>query len=270
MLISKSPEIYRVRLKMPFNLKHINCYAIKGPKGWDIVDAGHNTNDNKKIWQMFMKQYQISKSEVRSIYITHHHRDHFGLANWLQQITGAPVYVSPEEVESISRSLHHSEQWVMALAEMYRKHGTPPDLAAWLSEEISQIVEYNDCLPQISLIENGDIVQLGQYNFRVLQTPGHSDGHISLYNEQQGMMFTGDHLLPDISTIIGWWPGAHPDPLNDYLKSLQVIKDLFCPILLPGHGNLFTNMPERIEQLNTHHTEMVNVSVIKFLVSESV
>ncbi len=263
MLINKLPEIYRIRLTMPFKLNHINCYAIKGINGWGIIDTGLNTSYNKVTWQMFMKEHRIIKGEVRGIFITHHHRDHFGLAGWLQQITGAPVYVSPEEVDSINCTIQNSGQYVKAVAETYKKHGAPPDLVALLSAEISQMIEYNDCLPKVSFVENGDIVRLGQDNFKVLLTPGHSDGHISFYNEQQGILFTGDHLLPEIVTSICLWPGAHPDPLNDYLNSLQVIKDLYCPILLPAHGNLFTNMTERIEQLKNHHTKMLN-AIIKF------
>lgn len=218
-----------------------------------------NTNGNKETWLRFLKEHRIRKGEVRGIYVTHHHRDHFGLAGWLQQITGAQVYVSADEVDAINRALRHAEQYVESVAEVYKKLGTPPGLIDQLNEEASQMIAYNDILPELNFIENGEAVQFGQYTFTVLLTPGHTDGHICFYNERQSIVFTGDHLLPDIASSIFLLPGAHPDPLDNYLKSLQVIKDLSCRLLLPGHGNLFTNIPERIEQLNTHHAEMLNV-----------
>lgn len=258
-LVTKSPEIYRIKLKMPFKLNHNYCYAVKGATGWDIIDAGLNLHVNKQAWLNFFQDHGIGKGEVKGIYITHHHRDHFGLAGWLQQITGAPVYVSPQEVELIRSAFQNNEQYTIDVAVMYKRHGAPPELIEQLIENMSQAVAFVDSLPKISLLEDKAVVQLGHDNFLVLITPGHTDGHVCFCNEEKGVMFTGDHLLPKIASSICWWPNGNHDPLKSYFQSMQLIKDLRCGILLPGHGDPFANIPERIDQLNTQNSGMLKV-----------
>jgi len=87
----------KLRLPLPFRLDHVNCYAVKGRDGWTIVDAGLNYDPARKAWLEFMDRHGFSAGEITGIYITHYHPDHYGAAGWLQQLSGAPVHMSPTD-----------------------------------------------------------------------------------------------------------------------------------------------------------------------------
>lgn len=258
--------IHRVRLPLPFRLDHVHCYAIEGRDGWAIVDAGLNYEPARRAWFDFMRAHNFGPGEITGIYLTHYHPDHYGASGWLQQLSGAPVYMSMTEsalAEKIWR-----EDTARLLADMFRENGMPEELVskilAGVAEMRSRVIPH----PRITTVAAGDLVRLGGLDYRVLLTPGHSDGHICLYNEKNGILLSGDHLLPKISSNISLWPLAHPDPLDNFLNSLAENHRLEIKLALPAHGDCFTGVQERIAELEEHHR--VRLSLIREIASRGV
>ena len=81
--------------------------------------------------------------------------------------------------------------------------------------------------------------------------PGHADGHICLLRD--GVLVAGDHVLPRISPAIALFPEARPDPLGDYLESLQRTIELAPRLALPGHGEPILDPAGRAAELLEHH-----------------
>jgi len=104
---------------------------------------------------------------------------------------------------------------------------------------------------------DGDEVRIGDYSFVCIETPGHSPGHICLYERDKKILVSGDHILIDITPNIAQW-SKEGNPLKDYLASLDKVYDLDVELVLPGHRQLFTDHRKRIQELKHHHEARAN------------
>jgi glyoxylase-like metal-dependent hydrolase (beta-lactamase superfamily II) len=112
-------------------------------------------------------------------------------------------------------------------------------------------------IPEFNLIDDGSIIQIGDYRLQCLLTPGHTEGHICLYDENKQILFSGDHVLYDITPHIESW-SYEVNSLKNYLDSLEKVRNLPVKIVLPGHRNFFTDLKGRIDALKKHHQNRVN------------
>jgi glyoxylase-like metal-dependent hydrolase (beta-lactamase superfamily II) len=114
----------------------------------------------------------------------------------------------------------------------------------------------------------GETITCGDFNFEVMPTPGHAPGHICLYEPEKKILFSGDHILPTITPHVGLHPQSGPNPLGDYLDSLNHLKELEVKLVLPGHEQPFTEFKERIEGINLHH-KLRNAEILAALDSDT-
>jgi glyoxylase-like metal-dependent hydrolase (beta-lactamase superfamily II) len=132
-------------------------------------------------------------------------------------------------------------------------NGAPPSDAEVLSNSqraLSQVVKTAE--PSVQL-DGAELLEMGRRQLRVEWTPGHSPGHICLYDRQDRLLFAGDHMLPDLSPNIGLHPQSTPDPLHEYLDGLERMAALEPGLILPGHGRPFNGAPARVRVLVAHH-----------------
>jgi glyoxylase-like metal-dependent hydrolase (beta-lactamase superfamily II) len=118
-------------------------------------------------------------------------------------------------------------------------------------------------MPDIKL-KAGKKISIDPFEFKVLSTPGHSPGHICLYEPNRKLLFTGDHILPEISPHIGVHPQSGDNPLGAYLNSLEELMELEVNMAFPGHGPAFSGIRQIVESLLHHHEER-NSAVLKAL-----
>ncbi|HEY1455137.1 MAG TPA: MBL fold metallo-hydrolase, partial [Candidatus Dormibacteraeota bacterium] len=131
--------------------------------------------------------------------------------------------------------------------------GVPDDETAVLSNSqraLSQVVKTAE--PAVQL-DGAEIIEMGTHSLRVEWTPGHSPGHICMFEPSAGLLFAGDHLLPELSPNIGLHPQSTPDPLHEYLDGLKRMAALNPKLVLPAHGRPFTAIAARVEALASHH-----------------
>jgi glyoxylase-like metal-dependent hydrolase (beta-lactamase superfamily II) len=256
MLVNEHLSIYRIRLPLPFRLKHLYAYAIHGSDGWNIIDTGLNTEPTRLEWEKFMAAHHIAGSDIKGIYITHAHPDHFGAAGWLQQISGAPVYVSAADGQSMQRvwqeGLREVEEGV---SNFLIQNGLPAALTQnavkYKEDMLSMVVPFS--VP--SILDTQKDVKLGDFLYSPMVTPGHSQGHICFYQRETGVLLSGDHLLNKVPTIVNLFPYQEPDPLKYYLQSLQWLRSLPCDTVLPAHGRVFTGLQQQIINLEVYYAE---------------
>lgn len=100
-------------------------------------------------------------------------------------------------------------------------------------------------------LREGDVVQAGEVTLRAVHTPGHASDHLSFHDAAAEELFTGDHILSGMTTVIN-----PPDgDMSDYMESLQRVLALRPRLIHPGHGRTIENGVEVIEEYIAHRLE---------------
>jgi glyoxylase-like metal-dependent hydrolase (beta-lactamase superfamily II) len=91
--------VYQLKLPVPFPLRFVSVYLIEGNDGWTIVDSGYAYPPTYEVWERRAAEVGCDlERDVTRIAVTHLHPDHLGGAHWLQERSGAPVYMLEEEI----------------------------------------------------------------------------------------------------------------------------------------------------------------------------
>jgi glyoxylase-like metal-dependent hydrolase (beta-lactamase superfamily II) len=252
--------VYKVTFPLPFDLDHVNCYLVKGDEGWSIIDAGMNIPPTHEGWTRSIEELGIKWEDIGSIYITHYHPDHYGAAGWLQERSGAPVYMSARDLFDIQAIWQADFETMSNMNDFYLVHGVPQKLLHQIADNLVKTsLDIFPVLPRINTVKEGDTVMLGNLCVKVVHTPGHADGHICFFCPDTNTLFSGDHLLPEITSNVGLWPGGEPNPLKDFFSSLHKIGRYNIDLVLPAHGEPFRGAGTRIEELFQHHRERLDL-----------
>jgi glyoxylase-like metal-dependent hydrolase (beta-lactamase superfamily II) len=107
------------------------------------------------------------------------------------------------------------------------------------------------------ILGEGDTISISDYVFYCVETPGHSKGHMCLYEPRKKIFVAGDHILSDITPTITLWSDEW-NPLKEYLASLDKVYELDIELVLPGHRDTFRNPRERIQELKHHHRKRLD------------
>jgi len=254
-------RIYSVRLPLPFALNHVNCYLLRDDDGWTIVDAGLNRPEIRELWQAAWRELAIAPHDIRRIVLTHMHPDHFGLAGWLQEQTGAPVFLSPREHE-IARVTWLEEMTAERNADLDRylhAAGVSPDVATIIQTQQDYLRSLTFPHPhEILTIAPGESVTMAGRRFQAIHAPGHADGQLIFYSAQDRLVICGDQVLNRITPNIGVWATTETDPLARYLDSLAHLAALEVTLALPGHYAAVTTWQARLAELQAHHAHRLD------------
>jgi glyoxylase-like metal-dependent hydrolase (beta-lactamase superfamily II) len=248
------PDLYRVEIPLPRSpLKALNSYVVKGRDRFLIIDTGMNREECLRPMLSALKKLEVDLSRT-DFFITHLHADHSGLVGTLATDT-SKVYFNRPEASSVA--FQGSEDYWKGLFVFYHSNGFPED-------EIKKVREghpgYRYSLRrQINLTttEEGDEIEVGDYLFRCIETPGHSPGHTCLYEASKKVLVCGDHILFDITPNITYWEELE-NSLKQYLTNLEKVYTLDVNLVLPGHRNIWNDHRKRIMELKEHHRNRLN------------
>jgi glyoxylase-like metal-dependent hydrolase (beta-lactamase superfamily II) len=244
--------IRRVTFALPLGIDHVHCYLLPASGGgWTVVDTGLGLPDAAERWGRIVDELGAT---VTRIVITHFHPDHVGAAADVAALTGAPVHQGADDYDQCVRTWGEPRN-EERMPEYLREHGVPASDVKAFREEAAAFVRFVRFVPDPVLLAPGDLVD----GWEVLHLPGHADGHLALLRD--GILVAGDTLLAAITPNVGLYPDSRPDPLGDYLGSLERIAELAPRLALPGHGEVIEDPAGRAHELIAHHVERLEHTV---------
>ncbi|MBS1189957.1 MAG: Beta-lactamase-like protein [Rhodocyclaceae bacterium] len=255
--LAVAPGVFWLRMSLPFQLDHINLWLLRDGDGWAIIDTGFPNDEARGIWERVLADLE---GPVTKLVVTHFHPDHLGLATWLMERTGAPLYMTTGEFLTAHAVWNEiGGHGARFMVEQFRQHGLQQD---YLSKYEKRGSGYRQAVPALPehyhRLMAGDELQIDGRGWRILIGHGHSPEHAALYCQELGVLISGDMLLPKISTNISVF-AATPDAdvLGWYLDSLSEMADAIPgqTLILPSHGLPFTGVQARVEGLRAHHAD---------------
>jgi len=255
MIHQMSDNIYKIVLPIPFPLKTMNVYFIdEAPR--TLVDAGIKTEASFDTLKKGLETIGYGLDSIERILITHGHIDHYGQAKRLSSFSGAPIYIHPKEYGRI-RSIIHSLGYLKSIL---MRNGAPEALVNGAIQFIESAQNMADPLEEAFFLNDGDAISFISMTWKTLLLPGHSPGLICFHWPEKKILFTGDHLLKEITPnpVLNVpeyrLPFRYPS-LKDYLTSLEEVEKLDISLLLPGHGEEVHDMKGLIQKIFAHHKE---------------
>ena len=243
------PNLFRIEVPLPRNpLKSLNAYLFRSPHRHLLVDTGMNREECRSVLFAALKELHVDMART-DLFITHLHADHSGLAADLMTPTSR-AYASALDGEGIN-AFGRGERWE-DLLDYARKSGFP---AVELAESITRHPGFRyrckDHVPFTAIAE-GEVLAAGDYRLTCIETPGHTRGHLCLYDADRKILLSGDHILGDITPNISLFSDAY-NPLESYLASLEKMSRYEVRHVLPGHRRLLGDASARIAELRGHH-----------------
>ncbi|GAA3669263.1 MBL fold metallo-hydrolase [Arthrobacter ginkgonis] len=242
------PDTHVIALPLPqgSSVVYTLCYVLVDSGGAaHLVDPGSNLDQNFEALAGFLDRLGVDR--VATVFATHLHPDHLGLADRVRRWTGARVALGRVEQGAL-RTLPATrasgadfERWGVPEAErpdpaqLVRRRAQDPDFRADV------------------LLEDGDALDIPGRAVTAMLTPGHTTGHMSLRDDTRKLLFTGDHVLPTLYPGIGLGGPAAVNPIGTYFGALDALRPYTDYEACPGHGYRFTGLASRIDRIEEHH-----------------
>ena len=257
-----APGVHWLRMSLPFALDHINLWMLEDGDGWLLIDSGLGNEPTRALWdRIFAEKIGAEPriENVRRVLVTHYHPDHAGNAAWLCKRSGAELWMTRGEFLTVHAARNSSAGYTTeAQMELFRSNGLDEAQANAL---LARGGLYRSMVPDFPnahrRLYEGDQVQVGGRDWKVILGYGHAPEHASLYCEKLNVLISGDMLLPRISTNVAVRPiDPRSNPLRLFLESIRrylaLPQDVF---VLPSHGLPFRGAHARVAQLEAHHAE---------------
>lgn len=253
-------NIFLNEVVLPKNpLKALNCYIIKVEDKTLVIDSGF---DHPETEEAFFKGLDEIGAEVgkTDMFLTHLHADHSGLAVKFKKKYKGKVYCSQTDTAYINTMKDdlYSKRFVpilkiMGIEDNVEFFKTHPGLVYCIKENI-----------ETELVQPGDMINIGNFNFEVIDVMGHTPGHFALYDKEHKLFFGGDHILNKITPNISFWDFKYGDILGIYLKNLDKVYNMDIDIVFAAHRNIIDNPKQRIDELKKHYADR-NAEVLELL-----
>ncbi|OAI39354.1 hypothetical protein AYO38_07835 [bacterium SCGC AG-212-C10] len=258
-------EAHRIRHKLAEpprkGLPYVLPYMIKAGGETILVDCGWNTDSAYDALEIGMKEHGAHPNEITRLVITHVHPDHFGMAGRLKRLSSCDVVIHEKDAEVITSRYFAPKGLMEGMSDFMKSNGVPPIDTAGLAGGSMNMIDRVSPVPPDTVVKGGEVIKAGDFDFEVIWTPGHSPGHICLYEPNRKVLLTGDHILPTITPNVSINTQTHGSPLGDYMRSLELLADLDVDYVLPAHEYDTKELKKRIIEIEEHHEVRLNEMV---------
>ena len=233
------PGLWRLRLPLPWpGVPHCNAWAIAAGDGVVLVDTGTYEPGSMGNLERALDQVGLKVEHIRLVVITHAHADHCGQAHPIADRAGCEVWAHPN-LEHFNAYADDADAAYRRRVEIARQSGVPRD-----PPHSGRPLAAGPLKPARDLLPGLDIeTDLGTWS--VHETPGHAPSHVVLFQRERRVLLSGDHLLGRVSLYFDY--GYTPDPVGEFLTSLETADTLGARLALSGHGRPFADVTEHVE-----------------------
>jgi glyoxylase-like metal-dependent hydrolase (beta-lactamase superfamily II) len=232
-------DVLHVSLPRSRGRGFVNIQLLGGAAGWTLVDSGEQSDVTREALLGFLGHRGVLDDGISQIFLTHGHRDHTGLAAELAELTGATILAHEATLPGDPIDV-----------EFLRRHGFESAPAARFATSPPEPIPRD----RFRAVSDGDVLAAGPCRFRLIATPGHQRGHLCGFDEESGLLLSGDRVLR-IPTGVRLLSGADEDPLVEHLRSYDVLRGLAVRRVLPGHGRTFVDVRGALDEDRRAHEE---------------
>jgi glyoxylase-like metal-dependent hydrolase (beta-lactamase superfamily II) len=250
-----SRGFFMIDLPMPFRLGHVNVFLYLHKKRGILFDTGLNVYGVLPQLEKALATLDLTIESIDDIFLSHFHADHCGIAGLIKKRSGATIHMSEKGKRHIER-MGKEALIVETMTGFLSRHGFPLKTLDSIMRLFSHFRNVTAPFEVDEILEGGEIQSIGGRTFEVISTPGHANGHDCFYFADEGILLSGDHVLPHITPNLG--PDLFdPDyyPLDSFITSLDRVRDLPVTIVCPAHGALFRDLTGRVDEIKEHHRE---------------
>ncbi len=251
------PGIWRLRLPLPWpGVPHVNAWAVHHDGGVVLFDTGIAGRDGRRQLESALAQAGFGLEDVRLLVCTHSHTDHYGLAAPIVEGAGCELWMHPawEHVRLLADDPAAALEQRLEVA---RQSGVP--IAGLERYRESRGADEETGIDAIAEPDRGLLpgveVETDLGTWQVYETPGHAPSHVVLHQPERKLMISGDHLLG--RTVLFFDHGHSPDPVGEFLGSLDEIEPLDVDLCLPGHGRPFRDPNAKIAEARRQVEELL-------------
>jgi len=261
--------VSRIEIPTPFPVGSVNCYLIEGSP-LTLIDTGPKTPKSLATVKKELQNMSYEMSDIEQILLTHNHIDHIGLAAQFVRervrIHGNPtlVWIHHRDAKALVDYGKHAENYVESFVEIIALSGVPKNETLKLDPK--RLIEYymsmRESVPTTQSFNDNASFKTGIGEVSAIWVPGHSSGSTCFVCDEQQVIFSGDHVLGDISSN----PSISFDRserigMMTYFESLDRISSREGYIALPGHREPILDIKSRIEVLLGEYTEKLQIAI---------
>jgi glyoxylase-like metal-dependent hydrolase (beta-lactamase superfamily II) len=248
------PGLYLLPVPIPYPLKTVNLYLLLGDGEVALVDTALGTRAAKGTLELYLAELGLGFADIGAVLLTHHHPDHYGLAGFLEGL-GARVFLHEEELPRGHRFWREPEAFAEASLRLFLDHGMPEEALWGIQETMAKTRERVHPPQGPTPLKDGEVLEVAGRRLKTVWTPGHADGHVAFFLEEEGVLLAGDALLERVSPNVGLWAYTRENPLKDFLASLDRLAELPAKVAHAGHFGPIRDVRARALELKAHHAE---------------
>ncbi|NHJ15194.1 MAG: MBL fold metallo-hydrolase [Candidatus Thorarchaeota archaeon] len=257
--------VVRIEIPTPFPVGSVNCYLIEGSP-LTLIDTGPSTSRSLSTMMQQMEDIRYDLSDIEQILLTHNHIDHIGLtAKFVRERervhdSSTKVWIHERDARALLDYESFTELYAKSILQLIAACGVPEKEVPTIHLEgyIEYFKSFSEPVPTAQGFNDHASFKTGIGEITALWSPGHSPGSTCFACDERQVIFSGDHILGDISSN----PSISFDSterigMTTYLESLSRISSRADYIALPGHREPILNIKARIEELHTEYSRKI-------------
>jgi glyoxylase-like metal-dependent hydrolase (beta-lactamase superfamily II) len=251
-----APGFWRLTMPIPgHTLGGVCAFLVRDHDGYALIDSGMDIPSCAEALEAHLAALGVPVSALHTILLTHCHPDHLGQASRLRDRSDARVWLHAQDAPLVRPERPIGDADLDALAGWLARHGFPPDEADQARNAVDSHLGGSFLLSPDRLLAGGETFEVGPYRFEVVWTPGHTPGHVCLYESTRRLVLTGDHLFGKAAPNVRLMSYSPLDTMGRYVASLERVAKLPAEHALPAHGEPFDRVAERAGEVVRHQLD---------------